>query len=79
MLDKRQAMAWCEMARGLLVHVVSLDARGRVDDYRVLAPTEWNFHPDNSLGQAVRSLPEGDCGHARLLGAAFDPCVACEV
>lgn len=78
-LDKRQAMAWCEMARGLLVHVVSLDARGRVDDYRVLAPTEWNFHPDNSLGQAVRSLPEGDCGHARLLGAAFDPCVACEV
>lgn len=70
-------VAWCEMARGLLLHCVQLDAQGRVQDYRVLAPTEWNFHPDGSLGQAVASLGRDDGATARLLAAAFDPCVAC--
>ena len=70
-------VAWCEMARGLLLHSVQLDAQGRVQDYRVLAPTEWNFHPEGSLGQAVASLAPDDRDSARLLAAAFDPCVAC--
>ena len=70
-------VAWCEMARGLLLHSVQLDDQGRVQDYRVLAPTEWNFHPEGSLGQAVASLAPDDRDTARLLAAAFDPCVAC--
>lgn len=70
-------VAWCEMARGLLLHSVRLDDQGRVQDYRVLAPTEWNFHPEGSLGQAVASLALDDRGSPRLLAAAFDPCVAC--
>lgn len=70
-------VAWCEMARGLLLHSVQLDAQGRVQDYRVLAPTEWNFHPDGSLGQVVASLSPDDQDMARLLAAAFDPCVTC--
>ncbi len=70
-------VAWCEMARGLLLHSVRLDDRGLVQDYRVLAPTEWNFHPNGSLGQAVASLALDDRDSARLLAAAFDPCVAC--
>lgn len=78
-LGERRAMAWCEMARGLLIHAVALDDQGRIEDYRVLAPTEWNFHPRGTLGQAVQSLSSGDFAHARLLAAAFDPCVACEV
>ncbi|MEZ5703328.1 MAG: hypothetical protein R3E42_17330 [Burkholderiaceae bacterium] len=39
-------LAWVEMARGLLVHQVTLDAGGdSVGRCRVVAPTEWNFHP----------------------------------
>ena len=74
-----QALAWCEMARGLLLHWVQLDATGAVQDYRVLAPTEWNFHPDGALAQALAALAPLDTAAARALAAAFDPCVACTV
>ncbi|MDP2369116.1 nickel-dependent hydrogenase large subunit, partial [Rhodoferax sp.] len=55
-LASGQALAWCEMARGLLLHWVQLDGDGAVQDYRVLAPTEWNFHPDGALARAVAAL-----------------------
>ena len=74
-----QALAWCEMARGLLLHWVQLDAEGAVQDYRVLAPTEWNFHPDGALGRAVAALAPLDSAAARALAAAYDPCVVCTV
>ncbi len=74
-----QALAWCEMARGLLLHWVQLDADGAVHDYRVLAPTEWNFHPDGELARAVAALPADALSTARTLAAAYDPCVACMV
>ena len=78
-LKPGQALAWCEMARGLLLHWVQLDAEGAVQDYRVLAPTEWNFHPHGALAQALAALAPGDTEAARALAAAFDPCVACTV
>ncbi len=78
-LGHGQALAWCEMARGLLLHWVQLDAHGAVQDYRVLAPTEWNFHPAGALAHAVAALPSGDVISAQALAAAFDPCVACSV
>ena len=74
-----QALGWCEMARGLLLHWVQLDAAGGVLDYRVLAPTEWNFHPQGALAQAVAALAGNDQASAALLAAAFDPCVRCTV
>ena len=74
-----QALAWCEMARGLLLHWVQLDGGGAVQDYRVLAPTEWNFHPDGALAKALAALAPHDTAAARALAAAFDPCVACTV
>ena len=74
-----QAIAWCEMARGLLMHWVQLDAHGSVQDYRVLAPTEWNFHPQGALAQTVAALNHREHDQARLLAAAFDPCVGCTV
>jgi hypothetical protein len=74
-----QALAWVEMARGLLFHWVQLDAAGAVQDYRVLAPTEWNFHPQGALAQALSALPVGETVAASTLAAAFDPCVACTV
>ncbi|MDP2325218.1 MAG: nickel-dependent hydrogenase large subunit, partial [Gammaproteobacteria bacterium] len=66
-----------EMARGLLLHWVQLDGDGAVQDYRVLAPTEWNFHPDGALARAVAALTPSDSEAAHLLAAAYDPCVAC--
>jgi len=78
-LGTGQALAWCEMARGLLLHWVQLDATGAVQDYRVLAPTEWNFHPDGALARTVAALPVDDVTAARTLAAAYDPCVLCTV
>jgi Ni,Fe-hydrogenase III large subunit len=74
-----QALAWCEMARGLLLHWVQVDAEGLVRDYRVLAPTEWNFHPQGALAYTVAALPNNAVSTARTLAAAYDPCVPCTV
>jgi Ni,Fe-hydrogenase I large subunit len=74
-----QALAWVEMARGLLFHWVQLDAAGAVQNYRVLAPTEWNFHPQGALARALSALPAGATAAANTLAAAYDPCVACAV
>jgi Ni,Fe-hydrogenase I large subunit len=78
-LGEGSAMAWCEMARGLLVHWVQVDASGGVLDYRVLAPTEWNFHPQGALAQVMAGLSSDDVRSARCLAAAFDACVDCRI
>ncbi len=78
-LAKGQALGWCEMARGLLLHWVQLDTEGGVLDYRVLAPTEWNFHPQGALARAVAAMKPQDQASAAMLAAAFDPCVSCTV
>lgn len=74
-----QALAWCEMARGLLLHWAHCDADGNVLDYKVIAPTEWNFHPQGTLASALAALSPADAATAQRLAAAFDPCVACTV
>jgi hypothetical protein len=79
LLANGQALAWCEMARGLLFHWARWDDQGILQDYKVLAPTEWNFHPKGALAQAVAALSPGDTQAAQTLAAAFDPCVACSV
>lgn len=77
----REGLGWCEMARGLLVHWVRLDADDRIADYRVLAPTEWNFHPAGSAAKALAACagqaPSAVVDMAQLLAtaAAYDPCV----
>ncbi|MBP9905432.1 MAG: nickel-dependent hydrogenase large subunit [Rhodoferax sp.] len=74
-----QAIAWVEMARGLLLHWVQLDEQGKVADYRVIAPTEWNFHPEGALALALSALPPDDAASAWVLAAAYDACVECSV
>lgn len=65
-----------EAARGRLAHHVVLDG-DRVASYRILAPTEWNFHPDGVLAQSLGTLPA--CSGLRQLAGlvveAVDPCV----
>ncbi len=74
--------AWVENARGLLIHQVRLEA-GRVGSYRIVAPTEWNFHPDGALAAALADTPAGDPGAAQRratrLVHSLDPCVACRI
>jgi hypothetical protein len=82
-LGPGEAIAWTEMARGLLVHWVQLEDSPpgpRVADCRVLAPTEWNFHPQGVLAQALADL-QGDsrAEQAARAAVAFDPCVEFDV
>lgn len=71
--------AWVDTARGLLLHWVRL-SEGRIADYGVVAPTEWNFHPEGVFGAELVGLvvpdPAGVEQRARLLALALDPCVA---
>jgi len=71
-----------ETARGLLVHCAQL-AGDRVLSYRILAPTEWNFHPAGSLAlgllQRVAETPEAARRDAAWLVQVLDPCVACRI
>lgn len=74
-----EAVAWVEMARGLLVHHVQLEGRGDtacVATCHVVAPTEWNFHPQGAVAAVLDSLPTDVS--PRMLDtwmAAYDPCV----
>ncbi|TXC66644.1 hypothetical protein FSC37_14910 [Piscinibacter aquaticus] len=82
-LGPGEAISWTEMARGLLVHWVQLEdgPRGpRVADCRVLAPTEWNFHPHGVLAQTLATLRGDDrAEQAARAAVAFDPCVEFDV
>ncbi|MFZ5546526.1 MAG: hydrogenase formation protein [Pseudomonadota bacterium] len=83
-LGAGEGIAWSEMARGLLVHWVRLEpgndepALARVQACRVLAPTEWNFHPDGGLAQWMRKGAPSAADVA-LAAAALDPCVGFEI
>ena len=75
-------VAAVQTARGLLVHRVQLDG-GCVADYRVVAPTEWNFHPQGALAQGLAGVRADNRlaleQRARLVVQALDPCVACSI
>lgn len=78
-----RGLGWAQMARGLLIHRATVSGTGaaaRIDDYRVLAPTEWNFHPHGAAARALSVLSAGeslDADTARI-AMAFDPCVRFE-
>lgn len=71
-------IAHSEAARGRLTHYVEVED-DRINKLVILAPTEWNFHPN---GVAVNSLNNLDASsttelrqQAELLIHAIDPCV----
>jgi hypothetical protein len=78
----RVGIAVVEAARGSLVHCLeAVDAR--VQRYRIVAPTEWNFHPNGVVAAGLRgadfadSLDDEDLRRrAALFITAVDPCVA---
>ncbi|MBB4188551.1 signal transduction histidine kinase [Sinorhizobium terangae] len=72
-----------ECARGRLYHYAEIGGDGRLAAYRILAPTEWNFHPAGPFVDRLLSLRIGTGGTAArsvsLLALLLDPCVAFEV
>ena len=71
-------LAQVQAARGLLIHRLEL-RQGRVYDYRLIAPTEWNFHPEGVVAQGLKQLRAEDSNdlrrQAELFINAIDPCV----
>jgi Ni,Fe-hydrogenase I large subunit len=77
-----RGLGWVETARGLLVHSVEL-ATGRVKHYRIVAPTEWNFHPRGALPAGLAGTAAADAGEVKrlveLVVQSLDPCVEARV
>ena len=76
-----EGIAWTEMARGLLVHWIRLEPGPRQADtaraarYHVVAPTEWNFHPEGGLARWLAST-RAPIARVQLAAATLDPCIA---
>lgn len=71
-------LALVEAARGRLVHRVEIEY-GVIRRFNILAPTEWNFHPQGIAVQGLRTLKGDDETALRQQAAlwinAIDPCV----
>lgn len=69
-------VAAVETSRGLLIHALALEG-GRIAQYRIVAPTEWNFQHGGPLAAALAAQPDGDdlALRARRVALAMDPCV----
>ncbi|KAA6186016.1 hypothetical protein F2Q65_06520 [Thiohalocapsa marina] len=66
-----------QAARGLLVHRVAIE-EAQVRSWRILAPTEWNFHPRGVVAAGLAALDPEDPAlrlQATLYCIAVDPCV----
>jgi Ni,Fe-hydrogenase I large subunit len=81
-VGEADGLAAVQTARGLLLHRARI-AEGRVADYRIVAPTEWNFHPDGALARGLVGMDAASeialQRQAMLAVQALDPCVACRV
>ena len=84
-LPDNGGLARVATARGMLLHRLRLDGQGShgpaacIAEYQVLAPTEWNFHPQGPCAAALAGLEaNSEATLRRLAGCwitAFDPCV----
>jgi hypothetical protein len=81
-LGEGRGIAATETARGRLVHYVQV-LEGRIADIRILAPTEWNFHPLGVVAESLRNLSAGPLDEvkrkAELIIETIDPCVGYEL
>ncbi|SMP06029.1 coenzyme F420-reducing hydrogenase, alpha subunit [Desulfurobacterium pacificum] len=62
-----------EAPRGVNVHMVKLDKRGRIVYYKIVVPTEINFLVISE------SLKGAKLEHVDYIIRAYDPCVVCSV
>lgn len=68
-------IAQVEAARGRLIHRVKIE-KDVIVNYQILAPTEWNFHPQGLIKQALGNLKTEKLEPlAHIMINAIDPCV----
>ena len=71
-----------DMVRGVLIHWQETGPDG-IRDYRIVAPTEWNFHPQGPAREGLLQLRATDEACLRemvtLQVMALDPCVQYEL
>ena len=81
-VETGRGRALVETARGLLAHEIVLEGE-RIADYFIVAPTEWNFHPQGPLAGWLLGRDASDrddlAGFAARAVAALDPCVRWEM
>lgn len=77
-LHAGEALAAVDTARGPLVHWLRVRS-GKVIDYRIVAPTEWNFRGGGVLEHALEQCDGADDAQARAWVLALDPCAECRV
>ncbi len=74
--------ALVETARGVLMHEIELDGE-HIADHLIVAPTEWNFHPQGPLAGWLTGRDAADREVLRAFAArsvaALDPCVRWEL
>jgi len=77
-----EAVVGLEMVRGVLLHWVRFGPQG-IRDYRIVAPTEWNFHPEGPALEGLLQLQADSEESLReavtLQVMALDPCVDYEL
>jgi Ni,Fe-hydrogenase I large subunit len=80
--DCQSYLAQIQTSRGLLIHQVELK-HGIIKHYQIIAPTEWNFHPQGVAALSLQQLTALDKTtlhqQATLIINALDPCVGFEL
>lgn len=75
-------LAKVRTARGMLLHHVRLGA-GKVEDYLIVAPTEWNFHQQGAIAAGLQGMAVSSRDRlVKLVGLhvlSLDPCVEFEI
>lgn len=81
-LGDHAGLACVETARGLLMHAVRIDGE-RIAEYAIIAPTEWNFHPEGAFVREALDTETASSAAAplrlRALALALDPCLPFEL
>jgi hypothetical protein len=79
---KGSAVAGLDTARGRLHHAITLKGN-MVTDYKILSPTQWNFHESSVAVACLRDLKINNRNNiqagAECIIRAIDPCVNFEV
>ncbi|MBL8941212.1 MAG: nickel-dependent hydrogenase large subunit [Archangium sp.] len=77
-----QGFGVASTSRGPVLHAVEVE-QGQIVAWRVVAPTEWTFHPEGAVREALLGLTAPDVHlavlWARWVVATLDPCVECGV
>lgn len=77
----QMGLSWVETARGRLFHLARWDEQGIAVDYAIIAPTEWNFHPQGILQKWLQEWQSSGMAEtifakeSKALSQLIDPCV----